>query len=109
MTVERSTPRPSSRQNSGSGPRTPNVSYLAFTATPKSKTLELFGTPKPQVLDDDGNPTPEPFHRYTMRQAIEEGFILDVLQNFTEYNVAYELALKTKDEDFASVGETGTI
>ncbi|GAB3707406.1 type I restriction endonuclease subunit R [Mariniluteicoccus flavus] len=87
----------------GQRAETPNVTYLAFTATPKSKTLELFGTPNPEVLDDEGNPKPEPFHRYTMRQAIEEGFILDVLQNFTEYKVAYELALKTKDDDIKSV------
>ena len=87
----------------GQRAETPNVTYLAFTATPKSKTLELFGTPNPDVLDDEGNPKPEPFHRYTMRQAIEEGFILDVLQNFTEYKVAYELALKTKDDDIKSV------
>ena len=87
----------------GQRAETPNVTYLAFTATPKSKTLELFGTPNPDVLDGDGNPIPEPFHRYTMRQAIEEGFILDVLQNFTEYKVAYELALKTKDGNIASV------
>lgn len=87
----------------GQRAETPNLSYLAFTATPKSKTLELFGTPNTKVLDEDGNPKPEPFHRYTMRQAIEEEFILDVLQNFTEYRVAYELALKTKDEDIESV------
>ena len=67
------------------------------------ENLELFGTPNPEVLDDDGNPKPEPFHRYTMRQAIEEGFILDVLQNFIEYKVAYELALKTRDSDIKSV------
>ncbi|WP_454932059.1 type I restriction endonuclease subunit R [Actinomyces oricola] len=87
----------------GQRAETPNVTYLAFTATPKSKTLELFGTPNPEVLDEDGNPKPEPFHRYTMRQAIEEGFILDVLQNFTEYKVAYELALKTKEDDVKTV------
>jgi type I restriction enzyme R subunit len=87
----------------GQRAETPNVSYLAFTATPKSKTLELFGTPNPKLLDEDGNHKPEPFHRYTMRQAIEEGFILDVLQNFTEYSVAYKLALKTKNEDVESV------
>ena len=52
-----------------------NVSYYAFTATPKSKTLELFG-----CLGDDG--VRKPFHTYSMRQAIEEGFILDPLQNF---------------------------
>lgn len=82
---------------------TPNLTYLAFTATPKSKTLELFGTPDPQDLDEDGNPKPKPFHRYTMRQAIEQGFILDVLQNYTEYSVAYELGLKASDEDIKAV------
>lgn len=82
---------------------TPNLTYLAFTATPKSKTLELFGTPDPQGTGEDGNPRPKPFHRYTMRQAIEEGFILDVLQNYTEYDVAYELGLKVKDEAVESV------
>ena len=53
--------------------RQPNLSFFAFTATPKYKTLEVFGRPGP-----DGKP--EPFHLYTMRQAIEEGFILDVLR-----------------------------
>lgn len=77
---------------------TPNLTYLAFTATPKSKTLELFGTPDYDDLDENGEPLPKPFHRYTMRQAIEEGFILDVLQNYTEYEVAYELGLKVKDD-----------
>lgn len=61
-----------------------NVSYYAFTATPKSKTLELFGT-----LDADG--ARKPFHSYSMRQAIEEGFILDPLQNYLSYKVAWKL------------------
>ena len=64
-----------------------NASYFAFTATPKNKTLETFGN---LVLDDYGNPVFDeegrpkrrPFHSYTMKQAIEEGFILDVLQNY---------------------------
>ena len=51
------------------------LTYVAFTATPKAKTLELFGRPGPDGL-------PQPFHVYSMRQAIEEGFILDVLQNY---------------------------
>jgi type I restriction enzyme R subunit len=63
----------------------PNLSFYAFTATPKAKTLELFGTP-----GDDGSP--KPFHLYTMQQAIEEKFILDVLQNYTPYKVAFKLA-----------------
>ena len=82
---------------------TPNLTYLAFTATPKSKTLELFGTPDPNDLDEDGNPKPKPFHRYTMRQAIEEGFILDVLLNYTEYGIAYELGQKIADDEIEAV------
>ena len=68
-----------------------NISYFAFTATPKAKTLELFGRrPEP---DEPASATnkPQPFHVYSMRQAIEEGFILDVLQNYTSYKVAYQL------------------
>jgi type I restriction enzyme, R subunit len=62
-----------------------NISYFAFTATPKGKTLELFGR-----LGEDGKP--HAFHTYTMQQAIEEGFILDVLRNYTPYKVAFQLA-----------------
>lgn len=62
-----------------------NISYLAFTATPKNVTLERFGT------RDSADGMPRPFHLYTMRQAIEEGFILDVLQNYTTYKSYYEL------------------
>lgn len=65
----------------------PNLSFFAFTATPKSKTMELFGRP-----DEDG--LPRPFHTYTMQQAIEEGFILDVLQNYTDYDTAFQIAEK---------------
>jgi len=61
-----------------------NASYLAFTATPKSNTLEKFG-----VKQDDGKF--KPFHLYSMRQAIEEGFILDVLSNYTTYKSYYEI------------------
>ena len=68
------------------------VTYVAFTATPKTKTLELFGRrPKPDQPAGDGN-LPEPFHLYSMRQAVEEGFILDVLQNYTPYSLAFRLA-----------------
>ena len=68
-----------------------NLSYYAFTATPKPKTLELFG-----VLDDPSRPAskenrPKAFHEYTMRQAIEEGFILDVLRGYTTYKRYYKL------------------
>jgi type I restriction enzyme R subunit len=62
-----------------------NISYFAFTATPKVKTLELFGR-----KNDEGQP--EPFHLYTMKQAIEENFILDVLENYTTYEMAYKIA-----------------
>ena len=71
--------------------RQPNLSFFAFTATPKQKTLELFGVEQP-----DG--TFHPFHLYTMRQAIEEGFILDVLQNYTTFETYFNL-LKTAADD----------
>jgi type I restriction enzyme R subunit len=68
-----------------------NLSTFAFTATPKSKTLELFGTKRP-----DGKF--EPFHLYSMRQAIEEGFILDVLEHYATYKAYWKL-LKTIEND----------
>ena len=71
--------------------RQPNLSTFAFTATPKSKTLELFGNKRP-----DGQF--EPFHTYTMRQAIEEGFILDVLENYTTCRAYWKL-WKTVESD----------
>lgn len=64
--------------------RQPNLSFFGFTATPKAKTLEVFGTPNRQGL-------PEPFHLYSMRQAIEEGFILDVLQHYITYKTYFQL------------------
>lgn len=68
------------------------ITYVAFTATPKAKTLELFGRrPRPDLPAGPGN-LPEPFHVYSMRQAIEEGFILDVLRNYTPYKLAFKLA-----------------
>ena len=76
-----------------------NLSYLAFTATPKTKTLELFGRlPKPGEPASKNN-KPEAYHVYSMRQAIEEGFILDVLKNYTNYKVAYNLAMKIEAGD----------
>ena len=72
----------------------PNISFFAFTATPKAKTLEMFGTIGPDGL-------PHPFHLYSMRQAIEEGFILDVLQNYVTYETYFKLAKKIeKDPTF---------
>lgn len=77
----------------------PNVSYFAFTATPKDKTLQLFGRlPNPAEPASKTN-LPAAFHVYSMRQAIEEGFILDVLKNYTNYKVAYNLALKIQATD----------
>jgi type I restriction enzyme R subunit len=76
-----------------------NLSYFAFTATPKTKTLELFGRlPKPAEQPSKTN-KPEAYHVYSMRQAIEEGFILDVLKNYTNYKVAYNLAQKIDKAD----------
>ncbi len=71
--------------------RQPNISFFAFTATPKYKTLEVFGCPGP-----DGKP--QPFHLYSMRQAIEEGFILDVLKNYTTYKTYYRLVKAIADD-----------
>lgn len=74
--------------------RRPNerIDYYAFTATPKAKTLELFGrVPDPSLPASTDN-KPEPFHLYSMRQAIEEGFILDVLRNYVTYSTAWKLA-----------------
>ena len=72
---------------------------MAFTATPKAKTLELFGTrPDPSQPASPTN-LPAPFHVYSMRQAIEEGFILDVLQNYTSYRLAFRLAHNGADYD----------
>jgi len=72
------------------------LTYVAFTATPKSKTLELFGRPGADGL-------PEPFHVYSMRQAIEEGFILDVLKNYTPYDLAFRLAHDGQEIDHKQV------
>ncbi|MEJ1411898.1 MAG: DEAD/DEAH box helicase family protein [Candidatus Sedimenticola sp. (ex Thyasira tokunagai)] len=77
----------------------PNLSYFAFTATPKTKTLELFGRlPNPAEPSSKRN-KPEAYHVYSMRQAIEEGFILDVLKNYTNYRVAYNLAMAIQGAD----------
>ena len=77
-----------------------NLSYYAFTATPKSKTLELFGRlPDPNQPRSKQN-KPKAFHVYSMRQAIEESYILDVLKNYTSYKVAYQLAMKVKKPDY---------
>ena len=74
----------------GRGPQE-NISYFAFTATPRNVTLERFGEAGPDGL-------PRPFHLYSMRQAIEEGFILDVLQNYMTYRAYYELEKAIEDD-----------
>jgi type I restriction enzyme R subunit len=71
-----------------------NASYFAFTATPKNKTLEIFGIP----YDADGETKHKPFHVYTMKQAIQEGFILDVLKFYTPYESYYKLAKVVEDD-----------
>jgi type I restriction enzyme, R subunit len=68
------------------------ITFVAFTATPKNKTLELFGTRPDPTRKPATDNVPAPFHVYSMRQAIEEGFILDVLQNYTPYKLAFKLA-----------------
>ena len=68
-----------------------NVSFFAFTATPKNKTLEMFGTP-----NEKGKY--QPFHLYSMKQAIEEGFILDVLKNYIPYETYFKLFKKIQDD-----------
>ncbi len=73
-----------------------NASYFAFTATPKNKTLEMFGEPLPP--DAEGKVRHKPFHSYTMKQAIEERFILDVLKAYTPVNSYYKLVKKTDDD-----------
>jgi type I restriction enzyme R subunit len=71
--------------------RQPNLSFFAYTATPKGKTLELFGR-------TGASGKPEPFHLYSMRQAIEERFILDVLQNYTTYKTYFKLVKAVEDD-----------
>jgi type I restriction enzyme R subunit len=68
-----------------------NLSFFGFTATPKPKTVEVFGT-------KGANGKPEPFHLYSMKQAIEEGFILDVLKNYTTYKTYYKLSKEIEDD-----------
>jgi len=76
-----------------------NASYFAFTATPKNKTLEMFGEALPP--DAEGKVKHRPFHSYTMKQAVEEGFILDVLKAYTPVHSYYKLVAKTEaDPEF---------
>ncbi len=72
-----------------------NASYFAFTATPKNKTLEIFGEPESQA---DGTVKHRPFHSYTMKQAIQESFILDVLRHYTPVESYYKLVKKVEGD-----------
>lgn len=76
-----------------------HISYYAFTATPKAKTLELFGHPPESDLPLGSDNLPEAFHVYSMRQAIEEGFILDVLENYVTYKTAWKIAHPDEDDE----------
>lgn len=76
----------------------PNASYFAFTATPKNKTLELFGVPFAETQGIATQQKFRVFHLYSMKQAIEEGFIMDVLQNYTTYQSYYALLKKIEDD-----------
>src|SRR5204863_5966405 len=73
-----------------------NASYFAFTATPKNKTLEMFGEALPP--DAEGKVKHRPFHSYTMKQAIQEGFILDVLKSYTPVDSYYKLVKKIESD-----------
>jgi len=85
------------------------ITFVAFTATPKNKTLELFGTcPDPTRKPAPDN-VPHPFHVYSMRQAIEEGFILDVLQNYTSYKLAFQLAHEGRELDEKQVERSAAL
>ncbi len=83
------------------------VTYVAFTATPKAKTLELFGRRLDPTQPPSEDNLPAPFHVYSMRQAIEEGFILDVLKNYTSYKLAFKLANATERQGASRRYEAG--
>jgi len=85
------------------------ITFVAFTATPKNKTLELFGTrPDPSRKPASDN-VPTPFHVYSMRQAIEEKFILDVLRNYTPYSLAFKLAHQGQELDEQQVEKSAAL
>ncbi|ACL71695.1 type I site-specific restriction-modification system, R subunit [Thioalkalivibrio sulfidiphilus HL-EbGr7] len=85
-----------------------NISYFAFTATPKAKTLQLFGRPPDPNQEPGPDNLPEAFHVYTMQQAIEEGFILDVLKRYTTYSMAFRLEQKQAAEEAVDKGKAAT-
>jgi type I restriction enzyme R subunit len=85
------------------------ITFVAFTATPKNKTMELFGTRPDPTRKPGPNNLPFPFHVYSMRQAIEERFILDVLRNYTPYKLAFRLAHEDKEIDDKQVERTAAM
>lgn len=85
------------------------ITYVAFTATPKAKTLELFGRLSHPDQPRSKDNLPAPFHVYSMRQAIEEKFILDVLKNYTPYRLAFRLANEGKEWDDKEVERDATM
>ena len=85
------------------------ITFVAFTATPKNKTLELFGTRPDPTRKPGPDNVPHAFHVYSMRQAIEEKFILDVLQNYTPYSLAFKLANEGKELDEKEVERSAAL
>ncbi|GAB3994052.1 type I restriction endonuclease subunit R [Nocardioides marmoraquaticus] len=82
-----------------------NISYFAFTATPKAKTLELFGRFPADDPEGHGGSTPAPYHVYTMKQAIEERYILDVLPGYQTYETAFQIAVRATDGKVSAAAE----
>ena len=85
------------------------ITFVAFTATPKNKTMELFGTRPDPTRKPASDNVPAPFHVYSMRQAIEEKFILDVLQNYTSYKLAFKLAHEGQEFDETEVERSAAL
>jgi type I restriction enzyme, R subunit len=85
------------------------ITFVAFTATPKTKTMELFGTLPDSTRKPAPDNVPHPFHVYSMREAIEEGFILDVLQNYTTYKLAFKLAHNGEELDDKEVERSAAL
>lgn len=85
------------------------ITFVAFTATPKAKTLELFGSKPDPTQPASATNLPAAFHVYSMRQAIEEGFILDVLRNYTPYTLAFKLAAEGREVDESEVERSAAL
>ncbi len=85
------------------------ITFVAFTATPKPKTIEIFGTRPDPTRKPAPDNVPAPFHVYSMRQAIEEKFILDVLQNYTPYKLAFKLAHEGKEVEDKEVERSAAL